>query len=182
MPKVYTAIIILTLMLGCSVGSSALYVGPYEVSFNRTAHPVHFYSLEPSFSLFKNKNDQWDIASKYVGISIFNNSTTTISITEGALTNTIINNLTSTAPNKGFVKLQQLDRTIGGYDAVSAKYRNISGWTAQEAFIVFPVQFKYYDYSSGDNKAVIQIYGSNYTDFEFDRMLDTFKINRLVSR
>jgi hypothetical protein len=136
----------------------------------------------PSREWFKNKNDQWDTTSTYVGVSTLNNSTTLITITEGALTNTVINNLTSLDPKKEFVKLLQLDRTIDGHDATFAKYRNIKGgWTYQSAFIVLPVQFEYPDYSS-DNKAVIQIHGTNYTDYEFDRLLDTFEIDRLVSR
>jgi hypothetical protein len=180
--KIYIATVILAIMFCFSVGTSTFtYVGPYEVSFNSTTHPVYLISVGPSYGWFKNKDDQWDTTSTYVGISGLNNSTTQIDITEGALTNTVINNLTSLAPNEGFVKLQQLDRTIDGHDATFAKYRNIGGWISQLAIIVFPVQFKYYDYSSG-NTAVIRISGSNYTDYEFDRLLDTFKINRLVSR
>ena len=92
----------------------------------------------------------------------------------------MINNLTSLAPSKEFVKLQQLDRVIDGQDATVAKYKSIKGgWPAQLAVVLLPVQFKDYDYSS-DNKAVIQIQGYNYTDYAFDRVLDTFRINRLI--
>jgi hypothetical protein len=69
--------------------------------------------------------------------------------------------------------LQQFDRSIDGHDATYAKYKNKGEWFAQLAFIVLPVKFKYYDYSS-DNMAVVQILGTNYTDFEFDRLLDIF--------
>lgn len=166
----------------CCTGLSVLYIGPYEVSFNSSAHPVYLISLEPSYDLFKNKNNQWEATSTYVGVSNFNNSTTRITITEGALTNTLLNNLTSLTPSKGFTKLQQLDRVIDGKDAMVAKYKNTKGgWLAQMAVVALPVQFKYYDYSS-DNMAVLQIYGDNYTDYEFDRLLDTFRVSRLISR
>ena len=94
--KIYIATVILAVMFCCPVGSSTFtYVGPYEVSFNSTAHPVYFISGEPSYGWFKNKDDQWDTTSTYVGISGLNNSTTQIAITEGSLTNTVINNLGS---------------------------------------------------------------------------------------
>lgn len=181
--EIYAATIILAFMFSCCVGySTYTYVGPYEVSFNSSAHPVSLITLQPYYTWFKNKDDQLDVTSNYKGFSSLNNSTTIIAITEGALTNTLVNNLTSLAPSEGFVKLQQLDRTIDGYDANSAKYRNKSGgWFAQLATMVFPVQYKYYD-SSSSNKAVVQIFASNYTDYEFERFLDTFKIDRLVLR
>jgi len=174
---------ILAIIFCCSVGlSTYTYIGPYEVSFNSTEHPVYLISLQPSYELFKNKNDQWDTTSIYEGVSTLNNSTTQITITEGALTNTLIDNLTSLAPNKEFVKLQQLTRVIDGQDATVAKYKSIKGgWPAQLAVVLLPVQFKDYDYSS-DNNAVIQILGYNYTDYAFDRVLDTFRINRLIPR
>ena len=183
MLKFRVTALILVIIFGCSVGlSTYTYIGPYEVSFNSTEHPVYFISIEPSYEFFKNKNDQWATTSVYVGISERNNSTTEITITEGTLTNTLLDNLTSLAPNKGFVKLQQLNRVIDGQDATVAKYKNIKGeWSAQIAIIALPVKFEYYDYSS-DNMAVIQILGYNYTDYEFDRVLDTFRINRLISR
>jgi hypothetical protein len=172
--------LILVITFCCPVGLSAYtYIGPYEVSFNSTAHPVSFISYGPTFEWFKDKNDQWDTTSTYEGLSTLNNSTTIIYITEGVLTNTLINNLTSLAPPEGLVKLQELDRVIDGHDATVAKYKTATGgWPSQIAVIVLPVKFEDYDY---DKKAVINIFGLNYTDYEFDRLLDTFRINRLIS-
>ena len=81
--KIYAATIILAFMFSCCVGySTYTYVGPYEVSFNSSAHSVSFITLEPYFTLFKNKDDQWDVTSNYKGFSLLNNSTTTITIAE----------------------------------------------------------------------------------------------------
>jgi hypothetical protein len=179
--KIYINIIILAAMFCCSVGSSSFYIGPYEVSFNSTEHPVEFLSLMPSHEWFLDKNDKWDTTSIYEGISTRNKSLMHITITEGALTNALINNLTSLAPNKGFIKLQQLERVIDGQDATVAKYDNISGgWPTQIAVIELRVYTG--DSYFSDTRAVIQILGINYTDYEFDRVLDTFKIQRLVPR
>ncbi len=92
-----------------------------------------------------------------------------------------IANLTSLDLGKGFVKLQQLDRIIDGYDATSAKFKDASGGVTYLAVFNFPVQFKYYDFGSS-NEAAVRIIATNYTDYEFDRLVDTFKIDRLVSR
>ena len=85
MLKFYVIGLILAIIFCCPVGLSAYtYIGPYEVSFNSTEHPVYFVSLMPSYELFKDKNDQWDTTSIYEGISTINNSTTQITITERA--------------------------------------------------------------------------------------------------
>ena len=45
---------ILAIIFCCSVGlSTYTYIGPYEVSFNSTEHPVYLVSLQPSYELFK---------------------------------------------------------------------------------------------------------------------------------
>jgi hypothetical protein len=184
MLKVYINALILALIFCCSIGlSTYTYIGPYEVSFNSTAHPVSLITLEPYFEFAKAEKDQWDIISTtYEGISYLNNSTTQISITEGALPDTLVNDLTSLGPLKGFTKLEQINRVIDGKDATVAKYKNkTGGWSVQKAVFEFPVQFEYYEYGN-DNIAVLQILGYNYTDYEFDRLLDTFRTNRLVSR
>jgi hypothetical protein len=83
MIKAYATTLILAMIFFCPIGySTHAYIGPYEVSFNNTTHPVYLFSLEPSHELFKNKNNEWNILTRYVGTGTINNSTTSITITE----------------------------------------------------------------------------------------------------
>jgi hypothetical protein len=158
------------------------FLGPYYLTFNNTDHQNGFATSPKSIIIVTNES----IFLKYNGVSSYNNSTIEIVIFEGKMRREDIENVSSIDTEKGFVELERFPRIIDGYDAMVGKYKNESDtWIAQLAvfnFSVLRVCNPRYGNGDYDDNAVVRIYATNYTNYEFDRFLDTFRISRLVER
>lgn len=165
----YIGIILLALIACCQIGYSLdTYIGPYHVIFNDTAHPVYMVSLEPVYLT----NYKGDYAAVYVG----NNKSAGIRIVELYSRDDDIANYPLLNYTQGFVEIDRLDRIIDSYPAISSKYKNITN-----NLVMYKASFKFNAPRSGyytPTPNFVEIYGWNYTDFEFDRLLDTFQIRK----
>lgn len=163
-----------------SIGlSNYTYIGPYYIKFNDSLHPTYILSTQPILVSYKH-SDELHYLDRYIGIGQENNSSLVIVISEGALGDETLMNHTNIYSMKGFTRLQSVDRLIDGKDAVVSKFRNnTSDNFVLDAVFSFPIEINRWGYER-NQYAMVEIGGQNYSDLEFDRVLDTFTIYRLV--
>jgi hypothetical protein len=176
--KVYLAVIILSCLICCTGLSKEIYIGPYNAIFNDTSHPVDMQSQETRYMITADAH----YLPVYIGFSFLNNSTTVIRILEGNLDGNEIRDFASLEPDNGSIEIERFERVIDSLDANVAEFKNRNtGQIIQKASFAFKAPTESYSYDN-DNVAVVTIDAINYTKFEFDRLLDTFKINRLIKK
>lgn len=176
-------IISIVLVLACFVFipeslAKYTYVGPYNVIFNDTAHPMTGIGLDPTYRYVSGQE-----LATYVSEFLYNNTTLYITILESKSDDFFsfqdVKNLTSTKALKGFKQIKDLDRIIDGLGGSVQIYKNVSnGQLLQKSTILCRVKQSGY---SLDTHAAIGIAAINYTQEQFDFFLDSFEFSRLVA-
>jgi len=170
-------IALIILLVLCSMASATYtYVGPYQVDFDSTEHPVLGMGFDPSYGYISN-----DEVATYRSLFIGNNSTMTITIIESKsdeiFSSKEATNYTSLVTPDGSTRLKISSRIIDGLDSTFAIFKNNSnGELLQKAIIEMDVNTGGY---SLDTHAAMAIRAENYTEYQFDRLLDTFEFKRL---
>ncbi len=177
--KLYLNLVILVSLLCCSDGLAMyqnLYIGPYYTSFNDTSEDPLWLSF-PYFLEQPSDIDAYILF--YHANSIRGHRSGSIIISEGELAVDQIPKMLYIKTPDGSVELERFDRVVAGFDATVAVFKNEStDFIEKDAAFAFKAPTRCFDL--GKNIAIVHITVYNYTEVQFDKLLDTFKIYRLV--
>lgn len=175
------------MVICCTTNADELaYVGPYIVIFNNTAHPTAImYSPEPDVITLQDGYG-WH----YYAFAQDNASALYVNIYEcpnDEFYKVDYNNLSGlgliiAGKNRSseLTPISKLDRTISGRRADVCSYKIEDNGGSYQTAIMYD-DFADTAYDPNPSYAIIKISAMNYTENEFDRILDTLIIGRLVT-